>query len=193
MKDIGIAALQALYVFMPLLCASALSGVVLRFDLFPRLKRPIDGNRTFRGRRLFGHGKTWRGVVVAIVGCTATVAVQKHLLPEVPEWLPIVDYGRTNAFVFGAVMGVAAMVGELPNSFVKRRLGIAPGTTTRGFLAVVFYIWDQVDLLTLAWPALCFWVRPRPLVVATSFALALGLHPLVSIVGYLIGARRSIR
>src|SRR5689334_20677398 len=86
-----IAAAQALYFLSPLLVASVLSAVVLRFDLFPRVRRPIDGGRTYRGRRILGDGKTWRGVLVAVVGSVAGVTLQKHLL-HIPGWLPLVDY-----------------------------------------------------------------------------------------------------
>lgn len=193
MIEVALAAARALYLFSPLLVASGLSAVVLRFDLWPRLKRPIDGGLVFRGQRLFGDSKTWRGVAVAIVCCIATVGLQKHLLLGRPDSLALLDYQDVNPFTFGSAMGAAAMLGELPNSFVKRRLGIAPGKTTRGPLAILFYVWDQVDLLTTAWPAVSFWVHPAPRIVVMSFVVGLGLHPLVSAIGYAIGARRSVR
>lgn len=193
MTAIVVAAGQALYLFCPLLVASALSGVVLKLDLFPVLKAPIDAGRIFRGRRLFGSSKTWRGFAVAIVGSVATVTFQKHVLKGNPGWLALLDYASCNELALGTVMGGGAMLGELPNSFAKRRLGVAPGATAHGPLAVLFYVWDQVDLLVTAWPSLLPWVHPRPLVVLMSFVLALALHPLVSLIGYMIGARRSIR
>ena len=64
---------------------------------------------------------------------------------------------------------------------------------TRGPLGVLFYFWDQLDLLTTTWPLLLFWIRPSFLLVAASIALVLVLHPLVALVGYLVGARRSAR
>ncbi|HVW28056.1 MAG TPA: CDP-archaeol synthase [Polyangiaceae bacterium] len=191
-STLAIAAAQALYFLSPLLVASVLSAVVLRFDLFPCVRRPIDGGRTYRGRRLLGDGKTWRGVLVAIVGSVGGVALQKYLL-HVPAWLSLVDYGRVDVLSFGTVMGASAMAGELPNSFVKRRLGIARGAIARGPLETVFYVWDQVDMVTTVWPAMLGWIRPRPLVVAMSFAVAFSLHPLVSLVGYAVGARKSAR
>jgi hypothetical protein len=57
----------------------------------------------------------------------------------------------------------------------------------------VFWVWDQIDLLTTAWPLLAFWVRPTALLVATSVVLTLALQPLVALVGYLLGARRTAR
>jgi CDP-diglyceride synthetase len=193
LTEVAVAAAQALYLFSPLLFAALLSAVVLRFDLFSRLKKPIDAGHTFRGRRLFGDSKTWRGVFVAVVGCVAMVFVQKHVRLGRFDYLELVDYEGIHPLGFGTAMGATAMLGELPNSFVKRQLGIPPGGTTKGLLAAVFYTWDQLDLLTTAWPVVLFWAHPRPLVVLMSFVVALGLHPLVSLVGFSMRARVTIR
>jgi CDP-2,3-bis-(O-geranylgeranyl)-sn-glycerol synthase len=184
---------QVLYLFAPLLVASALAGVVMRFDLAPWLKRPIDAGRTWRGKRIFGDGKTWRGVAVALVGCIATVLVQKHVVGERAGFAAVIDYGRVNAFLFGAAMAVGAVLGELPNSFVKRQLGIGQGRTTRGPLSVVFYVLDQVDLLIFTLPLLAFWFRPSATFVLASFLVTFALHPTVSLIGRLIGARKTAR
>lgn len=193
MHEVLLALGQALYLFLPLLVAALLSGVVLRQDLCVRLKGPIDAGLSFRGRRLFGDSKTWRGVIVAIVGCTFAVALQKYLLAGKLRSLELLDYRRINELAFGAAMGFGAMLGELPNSFVKRQLGIAPGASAKGPLRPLFYVWDQVDLITTAWPCTALWVRPRAGVVLASFALAMILHPAVSLIGYLIHARKSAR
>ncbi len=184
---------RVLYLFAPLLLSAASAAVVMRLDLFAWLKRPIDGGASFRGRRVFGDGKTWRGVALAVVGCVLGAAVQKYAIGERAGALALVDYSRLNFVPFGVAMGGGAMLGELPNSFVKRRLGIAPGGVPRGPLAVLFYVWDQVDLLTTSWPLLAIWMRPTVSLVATSVALALTIHPLVALVGYAVGARRTWR
>jgi hypothetical protein len=76
---------------------------------------------------------------------------------------------------------------------VKRRLGIPSGGTARGLRGIAFYAWDQVDLLTGAWPLIGTWVRPSARFVVASFLVALLLHPVVSLIGYAIGARRTPR
>jgi hypothetical protein len=167
--------------------------VVLRFALFKWLKYPIDAGKTFRGRRLFGDSKTWRGVVVAVVGSITTVVVQRYVIAGAVGPIALVDYRTVNPFLFGAFLGGGAMLGELPNSFVKRRRGIAPGATASDSWRVLFYLWDQVDLLTGAWPLLCWWIRPTPMHVLASFALALVIHPTVSLIGFAIGARKTAR
>jgi hypothetical protein len=185
--------LQAFYLFVPLLVASALSGLVLKHDLWRRLRRPIDHGTTWRGHRLFGDSKTWRGVVVAVIGCLIGVALQCALVATRVDSLSLLDYSGRGAVWVGAAMGAGAMVGELPNSFAKRQLGIAPGKTTKGPLSIVFYVWDQVDLLIGAWPAISFWVAPDAEVVVASFALALVIHPTISLIGFAAGARKSAR
>lgn len=182
---------EAAYLFAPLVVAAVLSAVVLKYDLWKPLRVPIDGGSRVRGRRLFGDSKTWRGVVVAVVGCTAGVAIQKYVVGDTR--LALVDYADVPVLGLGVAMGVGAMAGELPNSFVKRQRGIAPGKTTTGPLALVFYVWDQVDLLIGAWPLIALWIPVERDVVLASFTLALVAHPLVSLIGYLVGARRSAR
>lgn len=185
---------QALYLFSPLLVSAAMSAFVHRYNLVASLRVPIDGGRTLRGKRLFGESKTWRGVAIAVAGSIVTVALQKHILVAAAESLAVLDYTQVSPVVLGTAMGAAAMAGELPNSFLKRRLGIAPGTTAdRPALQAAFWVWDQVDLLTLTWPALLPWVHPTLGLVAASFALALTLHPLVALVGFLVGARKTAR
>ena len=193
MRGIALAAARVLYLFSPLLVSAGLSGVVLRFDLLGRINRPIDGGRTLSGRRLFGDGKTWRGAVTAIIGSVIAVLAQKHLIGHRANALALIDYRSVNPVLLGLALGGGAIVGELPNSFVKRRLGIPRGQTARGPLRVVFYLWDQLDLLTGSWPLLLPWIRPSLSLVGLSAALVLAIHPLVALIGYLIGARSAAR
>lgn len=193
MRDVLLALARALWLFAPLVFAGAISGLVLRFDLLPSLRRPIDGGRTFRGRRIFGDSKTWRGVAVAIVGCVIAAAIQTYVVADAARPLAIVELHGADVVPFGVAMGAGAMLGELPNSFVKRQLGIEPGRTTSGRLGALFYVWDQVDLLTTAWPLIAFWVRPAPGIVAASFVVAFVVHPTVSLVGFLLHARKTAR
>lgn len=193
MRDLGVAALQVLYLYAPLIPALSLAALVMRFDLLASLRRPIDGGRTFRGHRILGDSKTWRGVVVSMIGCVTGAAVQQYALGEVEGAWKLVDYSSVHILPFGLAMGAGVMLGELPNSFVKRQLGIAPGKAARGPLAAVFYVWDQVDFLTTTWPLLAFWVRPTLRLIATSIVLSLTIHPVIALIGYLIGARKSAR
>jgi hypothetical protein len=80
-----------------------------------------------------------------------------------------------------------------PILFLKRRLGIERGQTARGGLGAVFYLSDQLDLLLGAWPMISPWVRPSFSLVAASIVVTLAVHPMVALLGYLVGARTSPR
>jgi CDP-2,3-bis-(O-geranylgeranyl)-sn-glycerol synthase len=182
-----------MYLLLPLLPAVVLSGLVLRYDLLAWSRRPIDSGATFRGRRLFGDNKTWRGAVCMVAGCILTVALQKYVVKDRAGDWAVIDYGQANIFGLGMVLGGGAVLGELSNSFVKRQLGIAPGEAARGLLAPAFYLWDQVDSLFAIWPLLLFWVWPGGPLVLISFVVLVVAHQLISLLGYLLGMRQSIR
>jgi hypothetical protein len=190
---VALAAAQALYLFSPLLVAAGLAGLVMRQDRLRFANHPFDGGAMLCGKRLLGDGKTWRGALLAITGSCLGTVVQRAAADAVPDTLQVVEYASIDVLAFGTALGLGAVLGELPNSFVKRRLGIARGETAQGPLALVFYVWDQIDTLLGAWPLLRIWLEPRPLLVLTSMALALTVHPVVAWVGYHVGARSSAR
>ena len=47
--------------------------------------------------------------------------------------------------LFTALLGLAYVLAELPNSYVKRRLDIAPGQNSRGWKGRLFIVIDQID------------------------------------------------
>ena len=100
-----------------------------------RLALPLDGGLRVRGRRLFGANKTVRGFVVMVPAAAAAFALLGAMTPESAG---IWDLGTGGFAALGAVAGLGFMAGELPNSFVKRQLDIAPGeaplTGARSFI-----------------------------------------------------------
>jgi CDP-diglyceride synthetase len=80
-----------------------------------RLSYPLDcGVRYFDGRHLLGPSKTMRGVLLSIVVTSACAPIVGL------EWK------------IGAVVGSAAMAGDLFSSFVKRRLRLPPSSRATG-------------------------------------------------------------
>lgn len=183
---------QLLYLFLPLLISAAVVGWLLRTKAFRAFPAPIDAGFSLGGRRLFGDHKTWGVALVTVVVSVATVAAQRAAHPYLGG-IQLIDYDRVSPIAFGAALGGGAMLGELPNSFAKRRLGIPPGSAATGWAGLLFYVWDQIDLLFGVWPLVALlWIPPVSVVVG-SFALALALHPVIAFVGYAIGARRTAR
>jgi hypothetical protein len=178
-----------LWVFVPVLGAPILHAPVLALDLLPSLKRPLDGALTLGGRRLLGGNKTWRGALVMVAGVVAAAGLLS-LWPWYWRHLPdaVQDAGP---WLFGLLLGLGVVVGELPNSFLKRRLGIAPGARRRTPGGVALTLYDQGDFVPWVWLTLApIWVM-SPLQALIAFAVVSAVHLLVNVIGAAIGARES--
>ena len=179
--------MRELWVFLPALGSPLLHAPVLKWDLFPRLNRPLDGGALFRGRRVFGDNKTWRGAFFMTSGTVIATA----LLSLWPAWwhrLPQ-DFRDAGPWLVGLLLGLAVVVGELPNSFLKRRLGIAPGKQRHGPAGVAISIYDQADWVPAAWLLLLPVHALSALDVAIAFAIVTAIHVPINVIGYAIGAR----
>ena len=176
--------MRFLLVLVPILGAPLAHAPVLRYDLFPSLKRPLDG-----GSGILGDNKTWRGAIVMIAG-VVTAALLLSLWPWYWSRIPreIRDAGP---LLFGLLLGFAVVLGELPNSYLKRRIGIAPGTQRRSATGVAISLYDQVDFVPFVW----LFLLPIWRMSAAQFAIALGVtlvvHLSINLVGYAIGARAT--
>ena len=137
---------RAAWLTAPILLAGLAHVAVITLDLAPGLARPIDAGRRWRGRPLLGANKTWRGFVVMPAATAMTIAAQQILAARSPRLAALAPLAARapSAWVVGAICGAAYVVAELPNSFVKRRLGIAPGTSAP-HARMAQYIVDQLD------------------------------------------------
>lgn len=131
--------LQTLTLLLPILASGVFLIIVIKYKFFPRLSRPVDNGIKFRGRPLFGSNKTWRGILIYIIGsiiicCALWLGINRGFV-----WVHSI-FGN-NPFVLGSIFGISYSMGELVNSFVKRRLRIRPGKST-GFIQHVF---DTID------------------------------------------------
>jgi hypothetical protein len=183
------------YLFLPLLVGLALHGFCIKYDFLAFLCRPIDRGRKFQGKRIFGDNKTYRGVVVVSLGTAIGFALQSLLFHRIASVssVELFEYSFFKSVALGLAVGVAAMLSELPNSFIKRRFEIAPGTAAKGWKALIFYVYDQIDFLLGAWLVLAVVVPVTIGRVLLSSGLLLVAHQLMSSVGYALGMRRTAR
>jgi CDP-diglyceride synthetase len=182
--------LSAIWVFLPVLGGALAHAPVLALDLLKPLKRPLDGGARFRGRRLFGDNKTWRGAIVIVIG----VLVATLLLSTWDWWWSRVpgDLKEAGPLLYGLLLGLGVVVGELPNSFLKRQLDIAPGSQRRSLGGVLLSIYDQADFVLAVWLLLLpLWVM-APWEAAVVFAVVTAVHLVINVIGYAIGARKSM-
>ncbi len=110
--------------------------LIIRFNLMKILAIPVDADFTFSGKPLLGTSKTWRGLIVVPVVNGIITAVLTHFFP----WpFPV------HPLYLGLLIGSGYALAELPTSFIKRRLGIAPSHNAGGILGFILSVWDQTD------------------------------------------------
>ena len=182
--------LQAALVFLPLLGSFLAHAPVLRFDLVPFLKRPVDGGASFGGRRVFGDNKTWRGLLAMSLGILAATLLLS-LWPWYWRKLPP-EIRSAGPLVLGTLLGIGAVLAELPGSFLKRRLDIAPGARRPTIAGRLISVWDQGDFVLGGWLALLpVWTMTWRQ-VAASFVVVSAVHLAISGVGYALGIRKTV-
>lgn len=116
----------------------------LRSASSQRFSKPLDAGLHFRGRRLFGDNKQWRAFIVlplASMGAFVLLRALAGPLPGHEGFLSIVSTA-----VLGMACGLGFLLAELPNSFIKRQLGIEPGAESiKPWQRITFNVIDRFD------------------------------------------------
>jgi hypothetical protein len=99
------------------------------------------------------------------------------------------DYDRINPGLLGVALGLGYCLAELPNSFIKRRLDIAPAGRANRF-AWVQYLVDQSDSVAGCIVALRLFYRPTWLETGLAFGTGLALHVGVDQLMHALGVKR---
>ncbi len=125
---------------------------------------PLDfGKNWSDGRRIFGDGKTFQGLVFGIgIGILAFGLIQNNIL-------------------LAFSLAVGAMLGDLIKSFVKRRLDYKSGQK--------FFPWDQLDFLIGA-TLLSSLVQVPPLkFILIIFIITPAAHIVANRISYFLGIK----
>jgi CDP-archaeol synthase len=186
---------QALWLALPVILGGAIHIAVIKRGWLGALARlPLDGGATFHGRRLLGAHKTLRGAVT-MVGATTLFALAQALLFHRFAWAraaSLVDFDRVHPALWGVALGAGYVLGELPNSFVKRRLAVPPGERAPGALGALFWLVDQVDSLLGVLACMCLvWVPPAS-VAALLAVITLVAHPAMALVMVRLGLKQQV-
>jgi|AntRauTorckE5430_2_1112549.scaffolds.fasta_scaffold17356_1 hypothetical protein len=163
-----------LFLLVPVIGAGILHMVIVKWSVGQFLAIPVSTT-------LLGANKTWRGVVVMPVLSAIFAVVLRGLLAEMPAW---------EAGAIGLLTGLAYVVFEWPNSWLKRRLGVAAGQQTKR-LQGLFMVLDKTDSafgvsLTGAWLFGLSFSEWWPL-----FLIAAVLHAVLSILLVGLGIKKT--
>lgn len=170
--------LGAFILFLPAGMANMSPVIANKIPGLSKWTTPMDFGMKWRGKRILGDNKTWRGVVFGTFMASLVGLVQYPILLKTDRDIPIL-IGFSLAS--GALMGLGALLGDAVESFFKRRLAVDPGGS--------WFPFDQIDYiiggLLLSWP-LIHWNLREALFV---FVVYFGLHLLFAYFGYLLGLK----
>lgn len=178
--------LFALWFFLPAGLANAMPVLANKIPYLRDFTTPLDFGKHYRGKRIFGKNKTWRGLLAGTVIATITVLVQQYLYDQsqfVRDISLNVDYTTFSAFVVGPLFGIGALLGDAVESFAKRQMNIASGDS--------WFPFDQLDYvlggMLLTYPVVPLAFEYYLLIVIMWF----GLHIVSVYVFYLLGIREK--
>lgn len=174
--------LVALWFFLPAGAANVAPILAAKASMMTNLAVPLDGGKYWRGKRIFGDNKTWRGMVAGIVAAILIFGLQQWLIYEYPtmtSYFTGIDYLALPTILMGILFALGALGGDAIESFFKRQRGIDAGRAWVPF--------DQLDyvigsiLLTM----------PVVMLTPAQYVWALicwcGIHIGVSYLGYRLG------
>jgi CDP-2,3-bis-(O-geranylgeranyl)-sn-glycerol synthase len=153
----------------------------------PWLKKydaPLDFGRTYRGKRIFGAHKTWRGLIAGIIFATFVFWLQQLAVGEfawAADLTSQVDYVHLPTLILGPLFAIGALGGDAIESFFKRQHGIPPGGG--------WFPWDQVDSVLGTAVAVMPFIVLSPWQYILIIAMMPGIHVISTHIGYLIGLK----
>ena len=147
--------------------------------------RTIDGNRKFfDGKPILGSHKTFRGFFAGLIIGTL-VGLAEQILFETfngSSFLSVITFSPT--LFLGLALSFGALVGDLTDSFIKRRLNIPPGSP----LPII----DQLDFVAGALLfSLIIGQLPSPLTTLIIVIITPPIHLLTNFIAYLLGFKKE--
>jgi CDP-2,3-bis-(O-geranylgeranyl)-sn-glycerol synthase len=172
-KDI----LFALWFFLPAGLSNAAPVFAARIPLISHLSQPLDFGKTYRGQRIFGANKTWRGLLTGtLVGIITALLIYPLFFGgalDLSFWL--------SSMLVGGLLGFGALFGDAIESFFKRQLGVKPGHS--------WFPFDQIDYILgaflISFPVVHLPLYYYGIILATWFAM----HLIASYIGFLLGLK----
>ena len=182
----------AVFLLLSMSAAGAVHVWWLTWATSDLLMQPLDFGRTFRGRRIFGDNKRVRGLIAMPIASGAMFALLGGLHRQLPDWLArgMWDLSTGRYALLGVAAGLAFMLAELPNSFLKRQLGVAPGETPgEGLARVLCVLLDRFDSILGVLVVISLLVPTLPLTWAWVLFIGPGVHALFSALLFRLGVK----
>lgn len=176
--------LFTIWFFLPAGAANVMPILVAAIPQLRRFDAPIDCHLTFRGKRILGDHKTWRGLISGILAATLAFWLQQVLVAHV-GWIANIsdtaNYALLPTLIVGPLFGLGALGGDAIESFFKRQRGVAPG---RGW-----FPFDQTDYIIGGALATAPYIHLGVGQYCMLIVTWLIVHVIASYIGYLAGLK----
>ena len=178
--------------------AGLANSIFCKLNILSVLKKPIDNGKILKDKkRIFGNNKTWKGLIGYIILNTIFSIIFGFIWKYTKlEYLNYFYINHNNELLYnlliGFLLGLFYALFELPNSFIKRRLGIKEGKTTKDIYKVLFIFLDQAD--SIFGMALVVWMfYPLGIKLYLLFILVGALtHILLNMLLYFLHIRKNM-
>jgi CDP-diglyceride synthetase len=165
---------QAFTLLLPITFAGLCLIMCMRKGWLEKLDVPLDGGLKLGGEPLIGKSKSLRSLIVYLVVATLVTLVLNFLAQVTDLVAPVF---LANPFVLGPAITLSYLLGEIVNSFIKRRFGIAPsGTAPSRWGSRVQSIFDNLDGIISSGLLFIFIYQVSAEILRTAFVLSVLIH-----------------
>ncbi|MFP5387235.1 MAG: CDP-archaeol synthase [Bacteriovoracia bacterium] len=173
--------LRVILLSIPLIVGGIIHMVAVKADILSYLKKPIH-------QRWFGQSKTWRGFVVMPLATWPGVWLAQRLESIFDLNAPLLS--PYSSFLLALILGLGYCLAELPNSFMKRRLGIQEGKTSSKH-KWLFIVIDQADSAVGCMIAYSLLIQISISTILLTIFFGTGLHLIINMSLYWGGIRKN--
>ena len=184
--------------FIPVILSGVANMAWCKSCVLKKTQKPIDNGKSFiDGKRIFGDNKTWKGVIGYVLFNTVFTVlcglICKAASFEGYDFFYI-EHSNTVLYniIVGILLGLAYSLFELPNSFLKRRIGITPGKTTSGFYKAFFVFLDQADSIFGCALVVWFFYDLGILLYFLYVLIGAATHIIINMLLYFAGLRKNM-
>lgn len=175
--------LSILWLFLPAGMANGAPVVATKLSFLRRFHAPLDGGMMFRGKRLLGPNKTWRGVTSGILLAIIILWAQQLAVSHFSGLRSIVPAGYVHfpTVFLGFLFGVGALGGDAVESFFKRQFDVPSGES--------WFPFDQIDYILGSAILIALFIRLSLMQYIWLLIVWLLVHVLATFIGFLMGLR----
>ncbi len=174
----------ALWFFVPAGVANVTPVFAAHIPWLKDRNLPVDFGKKYRGKRIFGSHKTWRGLIVGVIFATLVLQLQVYLVGNsefLQEATKQIGYLSLPVFVLGPLFGLGALMGDSIESFFKRQRDIKEGDG--------WFPFDQTDYIIGGAIATMPFVQLSLVQYGLMIFLWLVIHIISTVIGYALGLK----